>query len=243
MAGFTGAPPIVTDGLVFAVDAANYESYPGSGTTWNNMVGGNNGTLVNGPTFDVGNGGSIVFDGANEYFSFPHDASISTFGDSFTFYVTVKFDSTTNVEFPCIFSKRFHWSQGNQGYALFLDGRNYTPPRFQSSVGIGSTTHVITSNSGVLTNQWYYVTLTYNGSEISSYVNGVKQNDVKAASGNVNEFINEPLFIGIANLSGNPNSVYSLLGNVSFLIMYNISHTPSEILQNYNALKSRFNLD
>ena len=71
MAGFTGASPIVTDGLVFAVDAANYESYTsGSGTTWGDLAGSNNGTLTNGPLFDSNNGGSIDFDGSNDYIDF-----------------------------------------------------------------------------------------------------------------------------------------------------------------------------
>ena len=70
MAGFTGASPIVTDGLVFAVDAANYKSYQGSGTTWTDLASSNNGTLTNGPTFDSGNGGSIDFDGSNDYIDF-----------------------------------------------------------------------------------------------------------------------------------------------------------------------------
>ena len=59
---------IITDGLVIALDAANTKSYPGSGTTWSDLSGNsNNGTLTNGPTFNSGNGGSIVFDGTNDY--------------------------------------------------------------------------------------------------------------------------------------------------------------------------------
>lgn len=51
------SPRIVTDGLVSALDAANTKSYPGSGTVWNDLSGnGNNGTLVNVPTFSSGNG-------------------------------------------------------------------------------------------------------------------------------------------------------------------------------------------
>mgnify|MGYP006213918775 FL=1 len=60
-------PNIVTDGLVLCLDAANKRSYIGSGTAWDDLAGGNNGTLTNGPTFDAGNGGSVVFDGANDY--------------------------------------------------------------------------------------------------------------------------------------------------------------------------------
>ena len=60
-------PRIVTDGLVLCLDAANKRSYPGTGTTWTDKVGGNNGTLTNGPTFSSDNGGSLVFDGSNDY--------------------------------------------------------------------------------------------------------------------------------------------------------------------------------
>ena len=54
---------VVEDGLVFYVDASNPNSYPGSGTTWTDMVSSNIGTLYNGPSFDSANGGSIDFDG------------------------------------------------------------------------------------------------------------------------------------------------------------------------------------
>jgi hypothetical protein len=64
------SPSIVTSGLVLCLDAANPKSYPGSGTTWTDLSGnGNNGTLVNGPTYSSVNGGSIVFDGSNDYIS------------------------------------------------------------------------------------------------------------------------------------------------------------------------------
>jgi restriction endonuclease S subunit len=76
MAGFTGASPIVTDGLVFAVDAANYESYPGSGTTWTDLAGTSNGTLTNGPTFNSENGGNIDFDGTDDYTDFGNSLPI-----------------------------------------------------------------------------------------------------------------------------------------------------------------------
>ena len=59
---------IVTDGLALCLDAANSKSYPGSGSTWTDLSGnGNNATLTNGPTYSSANGGSIVFDGVNDY--------------------------------------------------------------------------------------------------------------------------------------------------------------------------------
>ena len=53
------SPQIVTSGLVLALDAANRNSYPRTGTSWYDLNGTNNGTLTNGPTFNAGNGGRI----------------------------------------------------------------------------------------------------------------------------------------------------------------------------------------
>jgi len=64
-------PRTVTDGLVLCLDAGNRKSYPGSGTVWTDLSGrGNTGTLTNGPTYSSANGGSIVFDGSNDYVQF-----------------------------------------------------------------------------------------------------------------------------------------------------------------------------
>jgi hypothetical protein len=65
---FHYSPKIITEGLVLYLDAANTRSYVSGSTTWNDISrSGNNGTLINGPTFNSGNGGSIVFDGVNDY--------------------------------------------------------------------------------------------------------------------------------------------------------------------------------
>lgn len=75
----SGGPDIVPDGLVLALDAANIKSYAGSGTIWNDLSGNNNsGSLVNGPTFNSANGGSIVFDGVNDYVSLSSAVNTNT---------------------------------------------------------------------------------------------------------------------------------------------------------------------
>jgi hypothetical protein len=62
------SPKVITEGLILYLDAANTKSYPGNGNAWTDLSrGGNNGTLTNGPTFNSGNGGNIVFDGINDY--------------------------------------------------------------------------------------------------------------------------------------------------------------------------------
>ena len=65
-------PSIVTNGLVLCLDAANIKSYAGTGTAWNDLSGNSRtGTLTNGPTYSGTNGGSIVFDGVNDYVQTP----------------------------------------------------------------------------------------------------------------------------------------------------------------------------
>jgi len=64
--GIAYNPRIVTDGLVLALDAGNTKSYPGSGSTWTDLSGINNASL-NGATFSSFGGGSIEFDGTNDY--------------------------------------------------------------------------------------------------------------------------------------------------------------------------------
>ena len=63
-----GGPNIITNGLVLALDAANTKSYVSGSTVWRDLSGNNNsGSLTNGPTFNSANGGSIVFDGVDDY--------------------------------------------------------------------------------------------------------------------------------------------------------------------------------
>ena len=63
-----GGPNIITDGLVLYLDAGNTYSYTSGSTVWNDLSRSMlSGSLVNGPTFNTGSGGSIVFDGTNDY--------------------------------------------------------------------------------------------------------------------------------------------------------------------------------
>jgi len=63
-------PKITTNGLVLAIDAADKNSYPGSGTVWTDLSGNRNtGTLNNGPTYNSLVGGNILLDGTDDYVS------------------------------------------------------------------------------------------------------------------------------------------------------------------------------
>ena len=73
-------PRIVTDGLVLHLDAADRNSYPGSGTTFTDLSGnGNNATLQNGTSYSSDNGGTLVYDGADDKITIQNSTSLSSF--------------------------------------------------------------------------------------------------------------------------------------------------------------------
>ena len=94
---------IIVDGLVLNMDAANRASYPKTGTTWTDTINGNNGTLVNGPTFSEDGGGSIVFDGVNDY------VSMNNKNPSF---INSTFPNGLNISFIIKLSNNFSASDG-----------------------------------------------------------------------------------------------------------------------------------
>ena len=75
-------PNTTDDGLVFRLDVRDVKSYTSGSSTWNDLVGNNNGTLTNSPVFDTSSGNSIFFDGVDDYISISEtdleDWSIST---------------------------------------------------------------------------------------------------------------------------------------------------------------------
>lgn len=88
--GITANPDIVDNNLALLLDAADRNSYPGSGTIWRDLAGSNNGTLTNGPTFSSANGGNIVFDGTDDFVNLAQAVSASNWTVShwFTFGIS-----------------------------------------------------------------------------------------------------------------------------------------------------------
>ena len=97
---------IITRGLVLHLDASSPSSYPGSGTSWSDISNnGHVGTLTNGPTFSTDGGGSIVFDGSNDYVTIPHSSNWSFGTGEFTFDIWVNVASTS--PFAVFYSPKF----------------------------------------------------------------------------------------------------------------------------------------
>jgi hypothetical protein len=226
---FQFSPKIITDGLVLYLDAANTRSYPGVGTTWTDLSrGGNTGTLVNGPTFDTGNGGSIVFDGVNDYVQTP----LNILGCN----------NTTQIVW-------YKWSLINQtGVMTYIgdSGINGVGLYINSGLNNGGTGNKVSVLYGglffnalnvgtlfaTLTTNWTQLTLTRDTLTTRLYQDGIFLGSTTRVPAGNTSLLNFNIGGGIA----------AARGNYSQTQIYNRALSATEILQNYNATKTRFGL-
>jgi hypothetical protein len=217
------SPNIVTNGLVLALDAANVRSYPGSGTSWFDLSGnGNTGTLVNGPTFNSGNGGSVVFDGVDDY---------ADFGDNSTFNATLNASTNWSISYwvnPLTNGRVL--DRGNIGAdptgALELNVRSIS--RNNTSGGSSSL------SVNIIGTGWNYVNVTRTSSLLLSwYLNGVFSN-----SSQLTQSYGGSGIWKIGRRAARTTSIYQ--GNIAQVSIYNRALSAAEISQNFNATRNRF---
>ena len=226
---------IVTDGLIFGVDAGFTPSYPKNGTTWYDIGGDKNGTLTNGPTFGSNDGGVIVFDGSDDYIDTNFNTDLTT--SDFTIYSWAypEFDSsnygrpivTKNGNGSCgTYDFALEYGRQSNKFSLIMDGGSSNPSLYSTTFS---------------KNNWYNVVATreYLGGtnyKCSMYVNG---NFNVSKTGNYTGGYGTKMTIGNF-VSCSP--VSNWLGEISSVYIYNRALSSSEILQNYNAQKGRFGL-
>ena len=227
--GLGHSPTIITDGLVFSLDAANSRSYSGSGTSSNSLIGGIGATLINGVGFTSTNNGYFSFDGSDDYIDFGNDSSLSAIGGnsnvSASAWVYYTAYGGGGQPYSVITVKGFPWT-----WLLENPSNIFT---FRISAG-GADVNIVDTSTHLL-NTWYNVVGTYNGSVISIYVNGVLKN-ARVQTGTLGTN-SETAKIGTYQ-----GTNYNLTGRISNVYIYNRTLSSTEILQNYNALKSRYGL-
>jgi hypothetical protein len=231
---------IVTDGLVLALNAADPNSYPGSGTTWRDMSGnGNNGTLTNGPTFNSGNGGSIVFDGADDYIALGTPNSLNLLG-TITINSWVKITAFSTVgNIGTIYEKGYD-NNNDQIFFRFRNNAGTQVIDVGTYKGSNNTNYLTTYTIGssITTGTWNNIVGQYDGTNWNIYLNSVLVSSTLQNQGPLTS--TSPSSIGAAFIS----SGYArfLNGNIANLQIYNRALSSTEVLQNYNAQKSRFGL-
>jgi hypothetical protein len=237
---FNYSPKIVTDGLVFAVDAANKKSYPGSGTTWSDLIGSNNGTLTNmdATNHSSTNGGIFTFDGSNEYVGFGDVLDLGT--NDLTISTWVKL--TSGLSTYAMFAGKAFAAGGNR-YAFGLDSNEKITTVFADTTsGIVST-----GTSALSLNTWYMMTAVFDRSgNLSYYINN--ESDTVAVNPDISSKASSDLQdtvefrIGSYAQADRTTPLFLFPGNIATTLVYFRTLSSTEVTQNYNALKSRFGL-
>jgi hypothetical protein len=229
-----GGPSIVTSGLVLHLDASNIKSYSGTGSTWydrsGNLNGGvvNNVTLANGPTFSSLNSGSIGFDGINDWcYTTPFSLTSSTNSLSFNFWVRIS--GTTSFNQTLI---------GKDGYGfphLFIARTNSSDNiRFNWEQGPSQISNFFTGTNNLWTN--IQITAVYGSPSNAKFYKNGSYIDIMLGGYQNFPYTNSP-----ANIGGVGYGNW-LTGNIASVQIYNRELSATEVLQNYNATKSRFGL-
>ena len=230
--GAYAGPDISESGLVLALDAGNRKSYPTTGTTWTDLSGrGNtgtlNGTINGGVGYNPANGGSLVFDGTDDYVNF-------SFVNPFAETVIVWVKSATSVwnTTGWISSSRvqnghiIHPTQGVRTVDYYIVDSLGSFPTL-----IGS----VTPDNITIPHMYAYST---NGSNLhKGYLDGV---EVVSSSSSITRTAspsNQIWYLGkdaVGDRYGN--------GNIYSCLRYNRALTAGEIAQNFNATRSRFGI-
>jgi hypothetical protein len=233
---------IVTDGLVLCLDAADRNSYVSGSTIWSNVAGVNNGTLVNGPTFNTGSGGNIVFDGVDDYVDCGNISTTILSNNQFTSNYWFRMTGTARGDLFGI--KNFNTPQDDIGFFIDTDNKLYGYFRVQGTVtnnGVGPG-YASISTTTFLRNTIYNITFGKDASQkIFMYVNGVLDNNTYSTITNTATVATTPFWIA-SNKTGPTTPAAAFAGNIYSNQTYNRALSASEVAQNYNAQKSRFGL-
>jgi len=228
---FHYSPKIVTDGLEFYIDAANPKSFVDGNTTWNDLSrSGNNGTLTNGPTFDSANGGSISFDGVNDYVDFTDNFTLT---NNITVSSWVKAYTTTQTT---IVGK----------YKYIGNDRSWYIGTYTN----GSSLQVVLSSNGSNFNRyicgnindgnWHHVSFSFSSGLVKMYIDSIPQTVTQIGSNTITTLHDYTDSIEVGSVANGIGNFFD--GNISNVKIYNKVLTDSEIQQNYNATKDRFGL-
>jgi hypothetical protein len=213
---------IVQSGLQLYLDAGNAASYPGSGTAWTDLsVNGRSGTLTNGPTYSSTDGGSIVFDGSNDYVQCTGSLTVT----AATFVTWIKRNGT----------------QGQYDGILFSRGTNVTGMNFQASNQLGyhwndaGNTYNWQSGLTVPNLTWCMIAVSVTSTAASAYL--CQTSGITTATNTVNHGSS---VLNDIKLAWDDALARYFNGNIAIAQLYNTALSAADISQNFEVDRARF---
>ncbi len=221
---------IVTSGLIFRVDAGDTASYGGTGTTWIDVINGNNGTINNGAAYNSAQGGYFEFDGVDDQVDFGQPAILETY----PFSIDIWFYSSNDQD-SVITKGTSRGSSSTRDWDIFGAGG---PASLRYLVSTGSTNTVIIGATYPSLNNWHHLSVSWDG---TTGTNGAKMylDGALFAQGTASSTV----FSTAHNIfAGGNRTGFYLDGRISMIKMYDKVLSAAEALQNYNASKDRYGL-
>jgi hypothetical protein len=215
--------PSLTPVALLNADASTWNvSTPTSWVDFNSNVG----TLVNGTAYNSANGGNMQFDGVNDYITFPNLTGLNS--QTITMESWVYLNVLNQAGF--IFEKGSVNTQFSNFF--YLDGNYY----FRTK-GLSTEDLSIASASYMTANAWYHLTCTYGAGIKTIYVNGTQVAQVTGLTGSIT-YNNTALFLGAYYIGGSVQ--FNLNGRIAISRAYASALTSAQVLNNFNAEKTRF---
>ena len=231
--------PVTSSGMVLYYDASLNYSYSGTGTTWYNIAtaGSYTGTLSGGAVYNSGDGGSILFDGVDDVVSVGSSTGLNFTNSTGTISIWMKTSVVSQSGY--LISKNMD-STGGWGLAVHTDGTTYFETKNNASGGSAAYRF---SNTVVNDNVWHNIVIVFTTSTtvvanntISLYIDGALAQGTLTQSlvygGNTAKGVE----LG-RRYQGNYYSGY--IANVQ---IWEKGLTGAQVFQNYNYLKTRFNV-
>jgi hypothetical protein len=233
------SPRIVTDGLVLCLDAANRQSYPGSGTVWKDLGGQGYDFTINASAYST-SGGIPHMDFGGSYGAAKRLVNGSMVN-------IPNFQDATIMIFSAILNSTSNWRTLIRGSAadhqvIILAGNNDLGMFDNNGAGFLNSNFNITNLPNAYTQ---FNCLTWRMSQSSPYYQFQYNNNPTVYSiTNANATFNNGFSVigAYHNFSSDVNNAQQYWGKISYFIYYNRALSQSEIQQNYNALKGRYNL-
>ena len=214
--------PVVTTGLQLYLDAGNASSYSGSGTAWDDLSGNSrNGTLTNGPTYSGTNGGSIVFDGSNDYVQCTGSLTVT----AATFVAWI----------------RRNGNQGQYDGILFSRGTSVTGMDLQVSNQIAYTwnnaVNTYSWQSGLIVPDatWCMIAVSVTSTAATAYL--CQASGITTATNTVSHTSS---VINDIKIAWDDAAARYFNGNIAIAQLYNIALSAGEVSQNFEADRARF---
>jgi hypothetical protein len=256
--GFTGGYKrnFANDGLILHLDASNPNSYSGD-SAWNDLSTNNcDYTLINNPTFDIDGGGSISFNGINQYGinNTVVANKLFLFNQDYTIEILAKVSALPTQEYSggALFGQRMGANQ-----LIFVSGKdqnnqsslaiNYDDTRYYPS----PTNKAPFTNKKISPNEWFHFTIVNRNSGnvlpdtytlyTSYYMNGLLDFSGSAGDGNGTDNPNGEIPTYIARqgrVDANISAMYTT-GKFALIRAYNRALNSSEIFENYMSIRDR----